>query len=229
VGKMWDAAKDKIGTFFASSLSDDSNTPGNAGGLKDQAYAMASLMYGWSAASDKSAIDYIVGHESGWNPRAQNPVSTASGLYQHIDGTWRAYRPIEASGYAHMKDAPAAMQDKAGMRYIHDRYGTPTKAMQHWMGAHSYGDGGEVVPELMDWGGWIQPGLNVIMNKTRRPEPVINPQALDSLTSIAESGGNGVGPAIGVLNQYLQQVSSARQVAGEVDHAATVARRGGKY
>jgi hypothetical protein len=230
LGHMWDAAKDKVATFFASVFSDDSNTPGDAGGLKEQAYNVAQLMYGWNTAADRSALDFIGSHESGWNPKAQNQNSTASGIWQHIDGTWRTYRPLEASGYAHMKDAPSGMQDKAGMRYIHDRYGTPAKAMAHWQSAHSYGSGGEVVPDLMDWGGYIMPGLNVIMNRTRRPEPVINPQTLDSLITIADGGaGGGLNPVIGTLNQYLQNVTSARQVASEVDHAATVARRGGKY
>ena len=34
----------------------------------------------------------IIECESGWNPKAQNPVSTAGGLAQFIDGTWEIGR-----------------------------------------------------------------------------------------------------------------------------------------
>jgi len=47
----------------------------------------------------------IVTRESGGNPVAQNPVSTASGLFQDLDTTWNGYM-----GYAHAKDAPVAVQ-----------------------------------------------------------------------------------------------------------------------
>lgn len=47
----------------------------------------------------------IVQCESGGNPRAQNPTSSASGLFQFIDGTWANF-----GGYAHAKDAPVSVQ-----------------------------------------------------------------------------------------------------------------------
>lgn len=48
----------------------------------------------------------IVKRESGFNPRAENPRSTASGLYQFIDGTFRYCR----TGYGHASYAPVAVQ-----------------------------------------------------------------------------------------------------------------------
>lgn len=49
--------------------------------------------------------------ESEGNPRAQNPVSTASGLYQFLDTTWVAARgAVGADEYARAKDAPAELQ-----------------------------------------------------------------------------------------------------------------------
>jgi hypothetical protein len=47
----------------------------------------------------------IAKYESGGNPRAENPNSTASGLYQFIKGTWNNYK-----GYAEAKDAPVSVQ-----------------------------------------------------------------------------------------------------------------------
>jgi hypothetical protein len=49
----------------------------------------------------------IAKYESGGNPRAENPRSTASGLYQFIDGTWNKF-----GGYSRAKDAPVAIQTK---------------------------------------------------------------------------------------------------------------------
>jgi len=48
----------------------------------------------------------IVHRESRFNPRAENPTSSASGLYQFIDGTWRTC----GTGYGHASYAPVAVQ-----------------------------------------------------------------------------------------------------------------------
>jgi hypothetical protein len=45
--------------------------------------------------------------ESGGNPNAENPTSTASGLWQIIDGTWNGY-----GGYTHAADAPPDIQNQ---------------------------------------------------------------------------------------------------------------------
>lgn len=48
----------------------------------------------------------VMARESGGDIRAENPVSTASGKWQFIDGTWAGF-----GGYAHASDAPEAVQD----------------------------------------------------------------------------------------------------------------------
>jgi len=48
----------------------------------------------------------IVQRESGFNPRAKNPRSTASGLYQFINGTWRTC----GTGYPTAMSAPVRVQ-----------------------------------------------------------------------------------------------------------------------
>ena len=63
-------------------------------------------------SSDEAFLRCVVKRESGGNPRAQNPYSSASGLFQFIDATWRAYSRESGIGtqYARAKDAPAAVQ-----------------------------------------------------------------------------------------------------------------------
>lgn len=63
-------------------------------------------------ASATTSVNWnaIIQCESGGNPTAQNPHSSASGLYQIIDGTWDHY-----DGYARAKDAPASVQTAKAM------------------------------------------------------------------------------------------------------------------
>jgi hypothetical protein len=51
----------------------------------------------------------IAKYESGGNPRAENPHSSASGLFQFIDGTWRAITGRSDRA----KDAPVSVQIQA--------------------------------------------------------------------------------------------------------------------
>ncbi len=48
----------------------------------------------------------VLARESGGDPRAENPVSTASGLWQFVDGTWGGY-----GGYSHASYAPVSVQN----------------------------------------------------------------------------------------------------------------------
>ena len=57
--------------------------------------------------------------ESGGNPRAQNPVSSASGLFQFIDGSWRSARTaVGGEKYARAYQAPAEMQIEAAAKWL---------------------------------------------------------------------------------------------------------------
>lgn len=55
---------------------------------------------------------YIVKRESGFNPRAKNPRSTASGLYQFINSTWRTC----GTGYPTAMSAPVRVQVECARR-----------------------------------------------------------------------------------------------------------------
>lgn len=73
----------------ASQSSTDSNTPAPAAGSSD--------IPSWATC--------IVERESGGNPQAQNPSSSASGLFQDLSSTWDNY-----DGYSSAGQAPASVQ-----------------------------------------------------------------------------------------------------------------------
>ncbi len=52
----------------------------------------------------------IVRRESGFNPRARNPSSSAAGLYQFLDSTFRGVCPEAASTYGSAANAPVSVQ-----------------------------------------------------------------------------------------------------------------------
>ena len=72
-----------------------------------------------------SVVDKIIGVESGGNPSAQNPNSSAAGLGQFIDSTWlamiRKYRPDIAEGKS-AKDIIALKRDGSLSREMTQHY-----------------------------------------------------------------------------------------------------------
>ncbi len=71
----------------------------------------------------------IAKYESGGNPRAQNPSSSASGLYQFIDGTWNNY-----GGYSRAMYAPVSVQT-AKFYQVWDG----GRGAHHWVVRHKCG------------------------------------------------------------------------------------------
>mgnify|MGYP001583956538 CR=1 FL=1 len=70
------------------------------------------------------AMEQIVGHESGFRPTAQNPTSTAFGLFQFLDSTW--------ASYGCKKTAVVSEQIRCGIKYISARYKDPNRALLFW-------------------------------------------------------------------------------------------------
>jgi SLT domain-containing protein len=67
----------------------------------------------------------IARRESSFNPRAKNPKSSAYGLFQFLDGTWKTYgQGLDRNNPLH--------QAIAAIRYVKQRYGTPDKALAFW-------------------------------------------------------------------------------------------------
>jgi hypothetical protein len=85
-----------------------------------QEYALAQL---GGNASEFSCLENLWGKESGWNPDAQNPTSTAYGIPQFLDSTW--------AGTGVAKTSDGYRQIDAGLIYINNRYGSPCAAWGH--------------------------------------------------------------------------------------------------
>ncbi len=66
----------------------------------------------------------LIGKESAWNPKAENPVSTASGIGQLLDST--------ASSLGMKKSDSAVSQLVATLSYISRRHSTPCGAWKHF-------------------------------------------------------------------------------------------------
>jgi hypothetical protein len=75
-----------------------------------------------------SCLESLWGRESGWNPNAANPSSSAYGIPQFLDSTWAS------TGIA--KTSNGYRQIDAGLIYIDSRYGSPCGAWSH---SESYG------------------------------------------------------------------------------------------
>lgn len=110
------------GTGNASS----SNTPAAAisGGSKGQLeqYAFSQFpKFGWGTGEQQPLVK-LWNQESGWNPTAQNPTSTAYGIAQFLDSTWGPYGG---------KTSDPHKQIDYGLEYIKQRYGSPSMAWAH--------------------------------------------------------------------------------------------------
>ncbi|MCW2973890.1 MAG: tmp [Thermoleophilia bacterium] len=81
----------------------------------------AGVPQSWASSQ---ALANLVRGESSFNPKAQNPTSTAYGLFQFLDQTWK--------GVGCTKTADAYQQSVCGLRYVQRRYGTPEKAWAFW-------------------------------------------------------------------------------------------------
>lgn len=126
------------------------------GPVKNMAKQMLEAM-GWG--DQFGDLDWLLTRESGWNPNAQNPTSTAYGLFQFLNGTWGSVGAKKTSD-------PRA-QLEAGLKYIKQRYGDVKGARSFWERNHWYEGGttnakrglavvGEQGPELVNFRGGEQ-------------------------------------------------------------------------
>lgn len=110
--------------FINQGLQGASQGPGGGG------VQQSNGSYSVGQASGLSAAEaWIITHESGGNPMAQNPHSSAFGIGQFLDSTWRTY--AARFGYP-FHDPNPQHQLQMFRAYIRDRYGTAENAQRFW-------------------------------------------------------------------------------------------------
>lgn len=142
--------------------------------------------------SEYAAIDYIVNHESSWNPQATNPGSGAYGLPQSLPASklasagsdWRT-NPITQLRW--MRD------------YVNGRYGGANGALAFWKRNHWYANGG-----LINKDGLYRAG------EGNKPEMVI---PLTRKTRAIELMGQALAFMAGDNKQSVSQTPSADNTA----------------
>ena len=167
IDKLVEGAK----SFFGSKTpSGGANMTPGSGPVVDQVReAMAA--YGWDKEPYWSAIDFIIGKESGWNPLATNPSSGAFGLPQ--------FNPMGGNTlgqYLPDRNPNPRVQGDAMARYIRDRYGNPLAARDFWVANNWYDDGG------------VASGKGAMMKNTIKPERVLNPAQTEAFEAWMEAG-----------------------------------------
>jgi hypothetical protein len=186
-----------------------------AGGSAVQIGQRMAESVGWGG-SQWQALYWLWQQESGWNPLADNPNSTAFGIPQFIASTARAYGVYGSTD--------PARQIAAGLQYISDVYGNPVNALNAWRHRipHWYEFGTPWVPETGIYG-------------LHRGEAVI-PAKYNQLSRV--SGGSGAlvinvtvntSGVVGMTTMDLENrlVAAINRVAGQgrLDHAVRVAAR----
>lgn len=129
---------------------------GSTAGARAIGKAMAAG-FGWTGGQ-WNALERLWTGESGWNPRADNPTSTAFGIPQFLASTARAYGLSPG-------DTNPSHQIAAGLRYIRDAYGSPANAYAKWSGRS---------PHWYDRGGLAR-GAGMMPKLTAAPERVLSP------------------------------------------------------
>jgi hypothetical protein len=154
--------------------------------------------FGWGSGTEWDDSVKLIMRESGFNNTAQNPASTAYGIFQFLNSTW--------GGYGVSKTSDPATQALGGARYIQARYHDPIGAWAHETSAGWY-----------DNGGMLPPGITTVFNGTGKPEPVFTNGDLSSALAGARSDSGSGGVFSGQL--YLDSGEFLGVVQGEISNA----------
>ena len=162
---------------------------------------------GWSRYWD--SLYALVMGESGFKNTAQNPTSTAYGMFQFLDSTWKT-----VGGH---KTSDPRLQTQYGLDYIARSYGNPGNAYAKWKARspHWYGDGAMFA------------GPNVIGVGERGPEAVIplNDKGVDFMITlmskitpgIEAKKGNVRGGSVPIVHQNTYtKVDSSTNYHGHI-------------
>lgn len=186
-GKAGSSLLKKFINQFQDSMDSNSTSP-TATGSHEHWMKQAGIPASWF-----SSINYIVTHESGWNPHATNPSSGAYGLPQALPAS-----KLAAAG-RDWRNNPIT-QLKWMKNYV-SRYGGGPGAAAFWRSHHWYANGG-----------WADK-LSFFGEVPGEPEVAINPRrnTADSLIAEAIQARAKVNPngIAGKLSQLINNTKSA--------------------
>jgi hypothetical protein len=140
-GKFGDLVNNLLGGSIGGLFSP---APADLSANQSLVKGFAQIWHGWFG-DEWTALYHLIMGESGFNNTAQNPTSTAYGMFQFLDTTWGT-----VGGH---KTSDPLLQTKYGLDYIAQRYGDPMRAYGQWLNRspHWYEMGG-IVPGLMNGG-----------------------------------------------------------------------------
>jgi len=155
---------------------------------------------GWGSGSQWDALYQLVQHESGFNPNAQNPTSSAYGLFQFLNSTWGS---VGAS-----KTSDPWGQTTAGLRYIANAYGSPQAAWSAWLSRspHWYGDGGLITERVLGVG--LQSGQPYHFGE--RGTERVTPGAGRPTARQPRSGGDTIN--VYITGQVVDPIGTAQKI-----------------
>jgi hypothetical protein len=164
--------------------------PKNVAGVVLLGQRLAAQLYGWIGAQ-WNALFQLWNNESGWNPNAQNPTSTAYGIAQFLNSTWATVGATKTSD-------PGG-QIVAGLRYIRQAYGSPGNAWAKWQSRspHWYDQGGPILEPIMGVGRsgrtyGFQAGEKVVPAHSADQPTRLHPADIRALADAIAGGVGGV-------------------------------------
>lgn len=202
--KAIQAKLEKLMTFISFGGGPATGTPGDPS-VTAAVRAVATSM-GWGDGAEWDAIMKIVAKESGWNPLAANPTSSARGLFQKMTSI---HGPVEGTPEG---------QAQWGLNYIRSRYGTPTAAWAFHQ-AHNY----------YDRGGMLGPGIAPI-NAGSHAERILSPQQTSDFHTLVGMLQDLLTPGTitrgDTYHVMLPVGASVRELANEIEFRKRVADKG---
>lgn len=192
VGGMFDWVSDMMGNLLGSF---------NGGG--DQAGSSAAPSGShkhWLRQAgihgDFDKWNYIINHESGWNPKAKNPGSSAYGIGQ-------ALPPSKMASFGSDYMSNPITQLKWMKSYVNDRYGGIDHAYNFWRSHHWYANGGRTN------------GIGLVGEVDGEDEWVINPNRRSAdetiLGSIKETADKQPNSFAAKLSQVINTAKTGSQ------------------